>query len=141
MALMPRRRHDDGNRTPQAEQALLPTTFRFFVHAILALTVRDSRLALILIVLGAFVVGTLPQIFAEGLHLDQWAANRAAAIESLKHQRGQHLVVVRYGPWHSSHQGVVYNEADIDNAKVVWALDMDPTRNRTLLAYFKDRHA
>jgi hypothetical protein len=59
----------------------------------------------------------------------------------LKQQGGQHLIVVRYGPRHSSHQEWVYNEADIDNSRVVWAREMDPARNRRLLEYFKNRHA
>jgi hypothetical protein len=34
----------------------------------------------------------------------------------------------------------VYNAADIDNAQVVWAREMDMVQNRKLLEYFKDRH-
>jgi hypothetical protein len=48
---------------------------------------------------------------------------------------------VRYGGQYSYHQEWVYNEADIDNARVVWAREMDPARNRQLLEYFKNRHA
>jgi len=33
----------------------------------------------------------------------------------------------------------VYNQADIDNAKIVWARDMGPTDNVELIRYFKDR--
>jgi len=33
----------------------------------------------------------------------------------------------------------VYNRADIDNAKIVWARDMGPTDNAELIRYFKDR--
>lgn len=33
----------------------------------------------------------------------------------------------------------VYNRADIDAAKVIWARDMGKDRNEELLAYFKDR--
>lgn len=32
----------------------------------------------------------------------------------------------------------VYNEADIDGAKVVWAREMDRAHNSKLLRYFKD---
>ncbi len=35
----------------------------------------------------------------------------------------------------------VYNRADIDAAKVVWARDMSPAENRELLDYFRDRRA
>jgi hypothetical protein len=101
--------------------------------------VRVSLLTCVL----AFLLTTV-RIFtatSEGLDLNQWAANRAATIESLKQQGGQHLIIVRYGGQHSSHQEWVYNEADIDNATVVWAREMDPARNRKLLEYFKNRHA
>ena len=33
----------------------------------------------------------------------------------------------------------VYNAADIDGSKVVWAREMDPENDRNLLAYYKDR--
>jgi hypothetical protein len=50
------------------------------------------------------------------------------------------LVIVRYSPEHSYHAEWVYNEADIDSAKVIWAREMDDEHNRQLLEYFKDRH-
>ncbi len=33
----------------------------------------------------------------------------------------------------------VYNRADIDTAKVIWARDLVPAQNRELVHYFKDR--
>jgi len=33
----------------------------------------------------------------------------------------------------------VYNEADIDNAKVIWARDMGASSNEELITYFRDR--
>jgi len=47
---------------------------------------------------------------------------------------------VSYGPKHSFQDEWVYNEADIDTAKVVWARDMDKAQNHELVDYFKDRH-
>jgi len=46
---------------------------------------------------------------------------------------------VRYGPDHASLADWVYNEADIDHAKVVWARDMGPAENGELIKYFKER--
>jgi hypothetical protein len=34
---------------------------------------------------------------------------------------------------------LVYNEADIDHAKVVWARDIGGEQNEELLRYYKDR--
>jgi hypothetical protein len=65
---------------------------------------------------------------------------RAAILEQLRNKPGQHLVIVRYDPKHSYHAEWVYNEADIDGAKVIWAREMDSEHNRQLLEYFKDRH-
>jgi hypothetical protein len=73
----------------------------------------------------------------------QWSAQtppRARILAQLKQAEGRHLVIVRYSPQHSPHDEWVYNEADIDGAKVVWAREMDMTQNRKLLEYFKDRH-
>lgn len=52
---------------------------------------------------------------------------------------GDHLVLVTYGPDSNVHAEWVYNRADIDHARVVWARDMGPEKNRALFAYFKDR--
>jgi hypothetical protein len=52
---------------------------------------------------------------------------------------GKHLVIVKYNATHSVHDEWVYNGADIDGSKVVWARDLDPEQNAKLVAYFKDR--
>ncbi|MGA2183466.1 MAG: hypothetical protein ABSH47_10585 [Bryobacteraceae bacterium] len=52
---------------------------------------------------------------------------------------GPHLVFVRYGPEHNVHDEWVYNGADIDASKVVWANDLGDERNRELIRYFAGR--
>jgi len=60
----------------------------------------------------------------------------------LNAMEGKQLRDVRYGPDHNAAMNEwVYNHADIDGAKVVWARDMDPADNHELLQYFHDRHA
>ena len=51
----------------------------------------------------------------------------------------RHLVLVRYQPDHNVLADWVYNEADIDRSKVVWARDLGAAQNAELLDYFKDR--
>jgi hypothetical protein len=65
---------------------------------------------------------------------------RASILAQLKETNGRHLVMVRYGPAHTVEKEWVYNEADIDGSKVVWAREMDSAQNRKLVEYFKDRH-
>src|SRR6266436_4718891 len=68
-----------------------------------------------------------------------WQEQRAQLLKQLKQQDGKHLIIVSYGPGHSVHNEWVYNEADIDGAKVVWARDMDVAQNCNLVAYFRNR--
>jgi hypothetical protein len=52
---------------------------------------------------------------------------------------GRHLVLVRYDRTHDSRHEWVYNEADIDGSKVVWARSMGTDSDRRLLEYFRSR--
>jgi len=67
--------------------------------------------------------------------------SRAQIIGSLENTPGDHLIVVHYSPSHDLDTEWVYNRADIDHAKVVWARDMGAFDNRELLRYFRDRSA
>jgi hypothetical protein len=64
---------------------------------------------------------------------------RNAIVRELQQMPGKHLVIVHYGPDHSSHIDWIFNRADIDGSQVVWARDMGDGRNQELLLYFKDR--
>jgi hypothetical protein len=64
--------------------------------------------------------------------------SRSPVLRSLKAYGGRHLVLVRYAPDHDPLREWVYNKADIDRARVVWARDMGQ-RNAELLRYFQDR--
>jgi hypothetical protein len=65
--------------------------------------------------------------------------DRAAILRELQHSPGEHLVIVRYGPRHDVDWEWVYNDSDIDHAKVVWARDMGNLKNQELLHYFAGR--
>ena len=63
-----------------------------------------------------------------------------ATIESrLQRTPGQHLVIVHYHPRDVPSQDWIYNAADIDGSKVVWARDMGAIANQKLLAYYPNR--
>jgi hypothetical protein len=64
---------------------------------------------------------------------------RAAVLARLTAEPGRHVVFVRYSPRHRFLEEWVYNEADIDHAKIVWALDTGPERDRELIQYFHGR--
>jgi len=54
---------------------------------------------------------------------------------------GKLLVFVRYWPQHHFQEEWVYNEANIDQARIVWARDLGDTENEKLLHYYPDRTA
>ena len=64
---------------------------------------------------------------------------RASIKNQLDLSAGKHLVLVYYKPEHEVFKEWVYNDADIDRAKVVWARDMNADENRQLINYFSDR--
>ena len=68
-----------------------------------------------------------------------WQWNRARILTQLEQTPGTHLVFVHYDPDHVSHAEWVYNRADIDGAKVVWAREMSLEDNQRLIDYFEDR--
>ena len=65
--------------------------------------------------------------------------SRATIQEKLSHTPGKHLIMVRYTEDHNLHDEWVYNGAEIDSAKVLWARELDEEQNTKLFAYFKDR--
>ena len=64
---------------------------------------------------------------------------RAAIEAQLGSLPDRQLVLVRYQPGHSTLIEWVYNSADIDNSKVIWARDMGEPQNDELLRYYPDR--
>ena len=68
-----------------------------------------------------------------------WHIQRAQLVRQLKQEDGSHLILISYGPRHSFHYEWVYNEADIDRAKVIFARAMNSRQDCQLVEYFKAR--
>ena len=65
---------------------------------------------------------------------------RARFLKELETTSGEHLVIVRYRPGHDFILDEwVFNNADIDGSKVIWARDMG-AQNAELIHYFSGRH-
>jgi hypothetical protein len=97
------------------------------------------------------------RLFAEPLHLTppqlplsgwvcwwwgpgNFGAERARIEAELEQLSGKQLIIVRYSPKHEPWDEWVYNAADIDGSKVIWAREMDAANNLELMRYYKDRH-
>ncbi|HXM42160.1 MAG TPA: hypothetical protein VN924_12975 [Bryobacteraceae bacterium] len=86
--------------------------------------------------------------FEYGLHVfsnDPWSLalrnpeRRVAVNNELARAPGKQLVFVRYWPRHIFQDEWVYNAADIDGARVVWARDLGPAEDEELRRYYPDR--
>jgi hypothetical protein len=72
----------------------------------------------------------------------QTASNdaRAEVLHKLKRRPGPQLAIVHHNPAKDFGFDVwVYNRADLNSAKVIWAHDMGPAKNEELIRYFKGR--
>jgi hypothetical protein len=69
----------------------------------------------------------------------QGDVSRLVVQKRLEALPGKHLVMVRYGEDHNIHDDWVFNGADIDSQKVVWAREIDGELDANLFDYFKDR--
>jgi hypothetical protein len=114
---------------------------------------------------GMFLVRVLPLVYAGALGLrllapalglplaettlwwlrltpSERGLERAHLLARLEQMPGEHLVIVRYGPAYDPGRQIewVYNRADIDRAKVIWARELDGAENVRLLEYYRHRH-
>ncbi len=106
---------------------------------------RQAGLALvraIVVIACAMIVVRVAAVAAHAQIEPAWPRGNLDRVEitrELERAPGQHLVLVRYGPHHNVDWEWVYNSADIDGAKIVWARDMGERDNQEMLDYFRDR--
>jgi hypothetical protein len=93
------------------------------------------------------LVGLLAAWFIRGAvslalpdQVPQFAWDRAQVIQQIEKTPGKHVVLVRYRPEHPVHDEWVYNSADIDRSPIVWAREMGPAADATLVNYYRDRY-
>ncbi|MFY9935711.1 MAG: hypothetical protein WAK33_02510 [Silvibacterium sp.] len=108
-----------------------------------------------LIVLSCIILAAF-RTWAQPLHLrlaewptsqwiDTWygpgpfGSERAHIAAGLQQLQGKQLAIVRYSSSHDPYDEWVYNAADIENSKVVWAREMDAADDRDLIDNYQDR--
>jgi hypothetical protein len=79
------------------------------------------------------------KLFTEGEYAPPMALPYHNVVRQLDALPGRHLVLVRYAPNHNPYQEWVYNRADIDSARIVWAREMSPPEDAPLIQYFHGR--
>src|SRR5947209_9644172 len=73
--------------------------------------------------------------------IDVYPERRISVNEQLAKAAGRQLVFVRYWPNHIFQNEWVYNAADIDHARIIWARDLGPEQNEMLRRNYPDRTA
>ena len=71
----------------------------------------------------------------------EFTAKRDLVIARLNKEPGNVLVFVRYGPKHNIHLEWVFNDADIDDSRIVWARSLPNGKDDELMHYFPSREA
>ena len=69
----------------------------------------------------------------------QIAQKQSIEQQLLKEHRGQHVIFVSYAGLPNTHDEWIYNPANIDDAPVIWALDLGRTENERLRRYYAGR--
>jgi hypothetical protein len=97
---------------------------------------------------GALLVFALPTALGLLTPANRYLAGSADYIVDAKHavidqrleqQPGEHLVLVRYGPRHQIYEELVYNHADIDGSKVIWARSLGAEKDAELMRHYPNR--
>jgi hypothetical protein len=70
---------------------------------------------------------------------DHFGTERVRVEESLRHVPGNQLAIVRYSSLHNPFNEWVYNSAEIDSSKIIWAREMAVANNLELIHYYRDR--
>jgi len=98
---------------------------------------------LIVLVCFALIPFHVAKTWHDALRGINWSSSsmlaRARIARELETTPGNHLVIVHYSPKHNVHEEWVYNSADIDHSKIVWAREIPGLELKPLLQYFRGR--
>ena len=100
---------------------------------------RIARAAAIVIPAALLLIDGFTYLAGHASRSESWYAARQQLSVALESVPGRQLVLVRYSPSHIPQEEWVYNRADIDRAKTVWARDDADHGAADLLRYFSDR--
>lgn len=123
-----------------------PYYFAHLVPAVLILTIAGIRslppgsfIGLVGLLLPAGQMLAILLFVAKQGVVPSVGPNAREGVEArLAPLEGRHLVVVKE-ECSPANWGFVYNDADVDASKIVWAKDLGPKANDALLAYYRDR--
>ncbi|CAN5513964.1 hypothetical protein BH09PLA1_BH09PLA1_07130 [soil metagenome] len=116
-----------------------PLIFLIIVAAAFALKQRWKRVGRCMvtaIIVGQGIMLVLWMIRRANTDLTSWAYFRQTFIAQQAAEDRKVLVFVRADPGYYFHNEYVYNSADIDSQRVIWARDMGRERNRALIDYY-----
>jgi hypothetical protein len=102
-------------------------------------SIEGSRLLRWTVALFAVGVAARVELHMRPVLPNGFEQQREEVRTELESLPGNHVVIVRYLDGHLIHNDWVFNRADIDAARVVWARDMGEAGNADLLSYFEDR--
>lgn len=91
------------------------------------------------IVVTQLVMGGYSLWFAVHQNDRAQISQRKEIIENLQQQGGEHLILVRYAPKYSPMQEWVYNGANVDQSKVIFARELGESADQELLDYYPHR--
>ena len=127
--------------------ALLPLIYLRFLESIDRLQKWRPNGKQVGFALAVLLIAAIPiqfgrdawKLFAEGQYAPPMAQPYHNVVRQLEALPGRHLVLVRYSPSHDVFQEWVYNRANIDAARIVWAREMTPSEDAPLIQYFHGR--
>lgn len=117
-----------------------------------AIRVSPERKYLVaLLIPTTLAISTATRLFADYVDIPpssywergyEWQRDaRADIINWLTQRPGKHLVIVRYASNHPVNQEWVYNAADLDSSKVIWAREVSEQSDDELVKHYSDRQA